>query len=221
MTENTSIKRATLPQTLHLIRGDYRIYAKYFNKRPSLVSLVSMSLHPGLISLFIHRWSHYFHGLNLKFISRVLYLVNITITGADIGPGTIIGKGCVLLHSAGLTLSGRIGDYVLITQGVGLGGDGAWDDIGGGPGLPVIEDDVILGGRCVILGPKRIGKGSFVCSMSFVISDVAPGATVFGNPARPIKVAKEHTLKRPRRLDEDPGTPTPGPLAAGLTQAAG
>lgn len=55
----------------------------------------------------------------------------------------------------------------------------------------VIEDDVIIGaGACVIARTNRslrIGRGARVGAGAVVTRDVAPGATVVGSPARPIK----------------------------------
>lgn len=48
----------------------------------------------------------------------------------------------------------------------------------------VIEDDVRIGMGAIVLKGVRIGKGADVQPGSVVISDVAPGTTVRGNPAR-------------------------------------
>lgn len=49
----------------------------------------------------------------------------------------------------------------------------------------VIEDDVVVGMGAIILKGVRIGAGARVQPGSVVISDVPPGQTVLGNPARP------------------------------------
>jgi maltose O-acetyltransferase len=51
----------------------------------------------------------------------------------------------------------------------------------------VVEEDAFLGARCVVLPGVNIGRGAAVGAGSVVVKDVAPGATVVGNPAREIK----------------------------------
>ena len=51
----------------------------------------------------------------------------------------------------------------------------------------VIEDDVWVGTRAIILKGVRIGKGSIVGAGSVVTKDVPPYSVVGGNPAKVIK----------------------------------
>jgi len=51
----------------------------------------------------------------------------------------------------------------------------------------VIEDDVWIGCRVIIMPGVRIGRGSVVGAGSVVTKDVAPGMLVAGNPARVIR----------------------------------
>src|SRR3954452_16763401 len=51
----------------------------------------------------------------------------------------------------------------------------------------VIEDDVWIGARAIILPSVRIGRGSVVGAGSVVTKDVPPYSVVGGNPARVIK----------------------------------
>lgn len=50
----------------------------------------------------------------------------------------------------------------------------------------VIEDDVWIGYNATILKGVRVGAGAVIAPGSVVTKDVAPGATVAGNPARPV-----------------------------------
>jgi maltose O-acetyltransferase len=51
----------------------------------------------------------------------------------------------------------------------------------------IIEDDVWIGQRAVILPGVRLGRGSVVGACAVVAKDVAPYAIVVGNPARVVK----------------------------------
>ncbi len=55
----------------------------------------------------------------------------------------------------------------------------------------VIEDDVWLGGKSIILPGVTIGRGSIVAAGSIVTKDVPPFAIVGGNPAKVIKYRKQ------------------------------
>lgn len=54
----------------------------------------------------------------------------------------------------------------------------------------VIEDDVWIGARVLILPGRCIGKGSIVAAGSVVVKDVEAYSVVGGNPARVIKSRK-------------------------------
>ncbi|MGE4283444.1 MAG: DapH/DapD/GlmU-related protein [Clostridia bacterium] len=57
--------------------------------------------------------------------------------------------------------------------------------------LVVIEDDVWIGARAVVLPGVRIGEGAVVAAGAIVTKDVEPYTIVGGNPARKIKSRKE------------------------------
>ena len=62
-----------------------------------------------------------------------------------------------------------------------------WDGERGDNGLTIIEDDVWIGARSVIMSGVIISKGSIVAAGSVVTKDVPPCMIVGGNPARVIK----------------------------------
>jgi len=50
----------------------------------------------------------------------------------------------------------------------------------------LIEDDVFVGARAIVLKGVRIGKGAVVAAGAVVVKDVPAYTIVGGNPARPI-----------------------------------
>jgi len=65
---------------------------------------------------------------------------------------------------------------------------GVDDRDGGGKCAPVIiEDDVWLGTRAIVLRGVRIGTGSVVAAGAVVTKDVAPHTLVGGVPARALR----------------------------------
>jgi serine O-acetyltransferase len=73
----------------------------------------------------------------------------------------------------------EIGDRCRIGSGVTLGTNARFK-----PGAPKVGCDVIIETGVKILGPVTIGDGAFIRANSLVLSNVPPGATAIGVPAR-------------------------------------
>jgi len=58
----------------------------------------------------------------------------------------------------------------------------------------VIEDDVWIGARAILLSGAHIGKGSIISAGSVVSNNIPPYSIVVGNPAR--VVANRKMLKK-------------------------
>jgi serine O-acetyltransferase len=109
-----------------------------------------------------------------------IYRVVETLTGITLPKSVELGGGlrihhfgCIVVHA-----KARIGQNCTLRQGVTIGN--RYDD---GP-VPVIEDDVDFGAYAQVLGGVRVGRGAKIGAMSVVLTDVPPGATVVGVPAR-------------------------------------
>ena len=88
---------------------------------------------------------------------------------ARIGRHTIVNSQALIEHDI------AVGDFCHIAPGVRLGG------------AVRIGDGVLVGIGSVLLPGVRIGDGAVVGAGAVVIRDVAPGAVVGGNPARPLR----------------------------------
>jgi maltose O-acetyltransferase len=62
----------------------------------------------------------------------------------------------------------------------------------------VIEDDVWIGGKSLILPGVKIGRGSIIAAAAVVTRDVPPYAIVGGNPAKVIKYRTNPAKYPPR-----------------------
>jgi acetyltransferase-like isoleucine patch superfamily enzyme len=111
-----------------------------------------------------------------------LRLVTEIATGVSIPRELEVGEGLHLIHAANIRIhpSAVIGERVGIMHDVTIGT--GLDE----PGAPVIGDDVFIGAGAKIVGPVRIGAGARIAANSLVVSDVPPGATAIGVPARAV-----------------------------------
>ncbi len=138
--------------------------------------------YPGFHAVCLHRMAHYFWKRGFLLLARWLSHWNRFITGIEIHPGARIGEGLFIDHGMGVVIgeTTHIGKNCTIYQGVTLGGVSLKKE----KRHPSLEDNVVVGVGARVLGPHVIGAGSRIGASSVVISDVPPGCTVVGVPAR-------------------------------------
>ena len=138
--------------------------------------------YPGFHAVCLHRMAHYFWKRGFLLLARWLSHWNRFITGIEIHPGARIGEGLFIDHGMGVVIgeTTQIGKNCTIYQGVTLGGVSLKKE----KRHPSLEENVVVGVGARVLGPHVIGAGSRIGASSVVISDVPPGCTVVGVPAR-------------------------------------
>lgn len=137
-------------------------------------------LDPSYQALVLHRWSRFLFLRGHRWMARILWQVNLMVTGADIGPRTDIGGGLYLPNPVGIALAGRLGTGCTACAQSGCGGIFAEDprDVGGGPGLPNLGDGVVLECGSLVLGTLVVGDGVVVGPRAMVERDVPAGMQV-------------------------------------------
>lgn len=173
--------------TMLLIRSDFRRSAQHYGVRLTVRRALGMLMLPPILALVLYRWSHYWHRKGVKLLSWPLYIFNVILTGCDISPRTEIGERCFLGHANGHLIAGRIGRNATLIARSAVGSRTSLVDIGGGPGLPVLEDNVTVGCGAQIHGCVRVGEGARIGAMTLVLEDVPPGVTIVGNPAKIVR----------------------------------
>jgi maltose O-acetyltransferase len=159
-----------------------------------------------LLGLLPGKSSNYFRGLIYGLLFRQFRGKGIGIGksthiwfpwNVEIGRSTHIGRYNILTANqpGDLVLGSHvmIAPYVTITAvshdfadpGRPMQLQGAWSK------PVVIEDDVWIGTRSVILPGVRLGRGAIVGAGAVVTKDVPPYAIVGGNPARVIKYRQQ------------------------------
>jgi serine O-acetyltransferase len=139
-------------------------------------------LHPSFVCVVLYRLAHYFHVKGHSLAARLLGQMNSFVTGADIPPATDAGEGLVIVSPAGTALYGKAGRNLTVMPCAGIGGElaGRREDIGGGPGFPVLGDDVVLEPHVGILGPCRVGDRARITAGTAIFSDVPPDTVAEG-----------------------------------------
>ena len=186
----------TLKQTFHNIKSDYLFYAKIWKVKLDFVRLLFLLTNPSHVTITFYRIYRFIYLNRLRPLAWFLYQVNLYLTGADILPTADIGEAFYIGHCEGVIISGKIGSGVILLGQAAIGG-GFWEgDIGGGPGLPVIGNNVLIGFRAVILGLVTIGDNANIGALTYVTKSVPENMTAIGNPCRILQG------KRPQAFEE-------------------
>src|SRR5262249_53969345 len=115
-------------------------------------------LSPAYQSVLLHRLSFFLCARGHRLLARIFWHLNLLVTACDISPLADVGGGLLIHFPLSVALFGKIGRNCTVQGHVAVGGGTSrTDDIGGGPGLPVIGDNVVLGWGSMVVGPVRVG----------------------------------------------------------------
>lgn len=177
----------TLKQTFARLRADRERLSEF------LVSFGSensrrLLLHPSFLCVFFFRLANHFYRRGYRLTARFFWHLNVVLTGADISAPNDLGGGLLIVSPPGTAIMGKAGRNLTVMPCAGLGSElGRWEDIGAGPGLPVVGDDVVLEPHSGILGPIRVGNRVRVGAGIFVTVDVPDDTLVEGPRPRSVK----------------------------------
>ena len=172
-----------------MLVADFQII---FDRDPAARNWLEVLLcYPGLQAIMLHRLAHKLHTIKLPVIPRLISQISRMLTGIEIHPGAVIGKGLCIDHGMGVVIgeTAILGDYCLIYQGVTLGGTGKET----GKRHPTLGDNVVVGAGAKVLGNLQIGSNVRVGAGSVVLRDVPSDCTVVGVPGRIVYRSGEKT----------------------------
>ncbi len=148
--------------------------------------------YPGPQAIILYRLAHLLHNLGVFFLPRFISHLARFLTGIEIHPGAVIGKGVFIDHGMGVVIgeTAVVGDYCLLYQGVTLGGTGKES----GKRHPTLGCNVTVGAGAKILGNINIGSHARVGAVAVVLQDVPSNSTVVGIPGRIISQGEQEDL---------------------------
>ncbi len=127
-------------------------------------------------------------ALGIPVLPRLAHRMAIVLAQVSIGDPVVVAPGVYIVHGQVV-----IDGLVEISAGVVIS---PFTTIGLRAGHvtgPTIEREVSIGTGAKLIGPVRVGAGATVGANAVVVDDVAPGATVVGSPARPIRASAAET----------------------------
>lgn len=179
------------PKSLVLLKNIWNTlvedYAIVMRRDPAAKHwLEVLFLYPGPQAIILYRIAHLLHTHCVFFLPRFISHLARFLTGIEIHPGAVIGKGVFIDHGMGVVIgeTAVVGDYCLLYQGVTLGGTGKET----GKRHPTLGCNVTVGAGAKILGNINIGNHARVGAVSVVLKDIPPNSTVVGIPGQVISV---------------------------------
>ncbi len=184
--------------TLLVLRDDVRAILR---NDPAARNVAEVVLYPGLHAIILHRLANWIWKRRIPFVPRLISQIGRFFTGIEIHPGAKIGRGFFIDHGMGVVIgeTSEIGNWVMLYQGVTLGGTGKQR----GKRHPTLEDHVVVGVGAIVLGAITIGEGARVGGGAVVVKDVPPYSTAIGVPAR-IVATRDPATGQTRRVEELP-----------------
>lgn len=167
------------------IRADLAAQARFkVHTASGVSSTVDVLALPGTWATLLFRLAAFCHHGGLRPFSRILYILNLVLTGADLAPGARVGPGLAIAHPVGMGWGHNFtcGRDVVMTGMARFGSSAAGE--GRRLGEPTIGDEVILLDGAKVIGPVRVGDRAVVAANALVLHDVPVGALVVGQPAR-------------------------------------
>lgn len=145
---------------------------------PSRAATLDILTLPGFWSVTLWRVGNLLHHKGLRPLSRMAYVANMVVFGADLASGASVGPGMVMPHPVGVGIASDVvfGERCRVMGLVRIGGGGR----AGVVGHPVIGDDVWLLDGAKVFGPVTVGNQVVVGASAIVGQDVPDRMFVAG-----------------------------------------
>ncbi|MEM1332014.1 MAG: hypothetical protein AAGG08_01030 [Actinomycetota bacterium] len=168
------------------VRADHRALVdnqrRYAGRTDDGRLIVDLVRNVGFQQLALHRVAAAAHRRRRTGIAMILSRLGRHLFGSDLHWTASIDPGVVIVHGAGLVISGeaRVGAGCVLSQQVTLGTSRGVD---GRDGAPRLGTGVHVGPGAVIVGPVEIGADSKIAPTTLVTFDVPEHCVVSPAPA--------------------------------------
>ena len=160
-------------------RGEGREFVSRLDAARQIIRLAWCS--DAFLAQALYRTKARLQALGVPLAPRVVHRLAMMLAQISIGDPVVVEPGVYIVHGQ-VVIDGlvQIGTGAVIAPFVTIGLR-AGDIMG-----PTLESGVAIGTGAKLIGPIRIGGGAQIGANAVVVSDVEPGRTVGGAPARPV-----------------------------------
>jgi len=174
----------TWAKTREYMRIDFARNIENFGEQGSLFTRLVWRLMPNVLAVSLYRISRYLFLTGHGAAANMVSLFSLYLTRAELPPYSSIGPGFLIGHATAVTVIGRVGNNFTAYGVCGIGSGYGEEDVGGGPGRPVLGDNVTMAHSSMIQGPVRIGDNVSFGPHAHVTRDVPCNTMVIGAPCR-------------------------------------
>lgn len=171
---------AQLPEIYELLLDDAKAITE---NDPASVGIEEViAVYPGFLAISTYRIAHLMTKCSIPLIPRMMTEYAHSLTGIDIHPNAEIGHSFFIDHGTGVVIgeTTKIGNNVMIYQGVTLGATHVAKNLASVKRHPTIEDRVVIYANATILGGKTvIGQDSVIGGNAWVTQSVPPFSQVY------------------------------------------
>ena len=182
--------RARHPRLREAIVADARVTARYRGERyefsaplDTMLQILRLAwVSDAFLAQALYRVKARMQALGVPVLPRLAHRLAMVLAQVSIGDPVVMAPGVYIVH--GQVVADGL---VEIESGVALF---PWVTLGLRAGEvrgPTIERGASIGTGAKVIGPVRVGAEAKVGANAVVVSDVAPGTTVVGVPARPVE----------------------------------
>lgn len=169
-----------LPELYNSSLCDAQAFLQYDPAARLLEEVLATS--PGFYAIALHRIAHALWDSGVPVLPRIIAAYAHRQTGIDIHPAACIGKAFVIDHGTGVVVgeTARIGDNVVLYQGVTLGALSVAKADAEKKRHPTVENDVIIyAGATILGGDTVIGRNSIIGGNVWITHSVPPCSVVY------------------------------------------
>jgi serine O-acetyltransferase len=174
---------------VRLILSDLRAKAEWCYASRKWTAVVKVLLTDGTPAMVWYRLMQWARRWRLAPLEMLFNRLNTICCGCIIGRGAEFGPGFVLIHSLGVVINGNVrgGSNVKIEHQVTIGAEKRQS--------PIIGNEVFVGAGAKIIGSVRLGDGAKIGANAVVLTDIPPGATAVGIPAKVVRIAEPGAIE--------------------------